>query len=117
MNDFGLEEPPSIRPDELRPDSLILDVRDDEEWSDGHIAGAVHVPLDRLANRMTYEPGELISDDPIVVTCKGGGRARRATAWLNANGFDAVVLDGGMRAWHANDHPMISDTGEPPVVR
>ncbi|MDQ2836100.1 MAG: rhodanese-like domain-containing protein [Actinomycetota bacterium] len=117
MTDFGLEEPPSVHRDELPPGSVILDVREDDEWGAGHIDGAVHVPLDRLANRMTYEPAELLSDEPLVVTCKGGGRARRATAWLNANGFDAVLLDGGMLGWEAAGHPMISDTGEPPVVR
>lgn len=96
---------------------MILDVREDDEWAAGHIESAVHVPLDRLASRMTYQPDELLSDQPIVVTCKGGGRARRAVAWLNTNGFDAVLLDGGMRGWEAAGHPMVSDTGAPPVVR
>ena len=76
---------------------MILDVREDEEWAAGHIEGAVHVPLDRLANRMLHEPGELLSDQPLVVTCKGGGRARRAVGWLNHE-----RLRGGRPGrWHA----------------
>jgi rhodanese-related sulfurtransferase len=117
VTNIGQNEPASVSRDQLGKDSVILDVREDDEWAGGHIDGAVHVPLDRLANRMTYEPGELLSDDPIVVTCKGGGRARRAAAWLNSNGFDALVLDGGMLGWQADGRPMVSDTGEPPVVR
>lgn len=107
---------PHIGRDELTPQSVILDVREDDEWRAGHITGAVHVPIGSVANRMLYEPGELLTDDPVVVTCKGGGRASRVVAWLNANGFDAVVLDGGMRGWEATGHPMISETDAAPRV-
>lgn len=123
MTSFGLsepansDEPPSIGRHQVEPGQLILDVREDEEWAAGHIDGAVHVPLGRLMNRMLYEPGELLSDQPLVVTCKGGGRARRAADWLNRNGFDAVVLTGGMRGWHADGRPMVSDTGDEPTLR
>ena len=116
MTDFGLDEPPSIDSSQIESDQLILDVREDDEWAAGHIDGAVHVPLGRLANRMLHEPGELLTDQPLVVTCKGGGRARRAAAWLNTNGFDAVVLDGGMRGWQASGRPMVSETGEEPTL-
>jgi rhodanese-related sulfurtransferase len=123
MTDFGLggtssdDELPSVEHDQVQPGQLILDVREDEEWDAGHIDGAVHVPLDRLASRMLYEPGELLSDQPLVVTCKGGGRARRAATWLNRNGFDAVLLAGGMRGWDANGRPMVSETGDAPTLR
>jgi rhodanese-related sulfurtransferase len=107
---------PHIRPDDLTPGSVILDVREDDEWRTGHIEGAVHVPIGSVPNRMAYEPGELLSDDPIVVTCKGGGRAGRVVAWLNTNGFDAVVLDGGMLGWEATGKPMVSESGSAPHV-
>ncbi|MGI8666100.1 MAG: rhodanese-like domain-containing protein [Jatrophihabitans sp.] len=116
MTDFGPGKLPRVHRDQLPASSPILDVRDDGEWAAGHIDGAVHVPLDRLANRMLHEPGELLSDDPIVVTCKGGGRAGRAVSWLNANGFEAVLLEGSMLGWQDAGRPMVSDTGEPPVV-
>lgn len=116
MTNFGLDEPPSISRDDIKPGQVILDVRGDDEWAAGHIESAVHVPLDRLANRMAYEPGELLSDEPLVVTCKGGGRAGRAVSWLNRNGFDAVVLDGNMHGWQAAGRPMVSDNGREPDV-
>jgi rhodanese-related sulfurtransferase len=108
---------PTVSRDEVAPGAVILDVREDDEWAKGHIAGAVHVPFDRLPQRMHYEPDELLTDDPIVVVCAGGGsRSTRATAWLNANGFDAVKLDGGTRGWHESGLPMASETDEPPAV-
>ena len=102
--------------DQLTPGTPILDVREDDEWAAGHIEGAVHVPLGSLINHMHYEPGALLSDEPIAVTCKGGGRAGQAVNWLNANGFDAVLLDGSMLGWQAAGRPMVSDSGVPPVV-
>jgi rhodanese-related sulfurtransferase len=107
---------PVIAPADVSDNAIILDVREDDEWNAGHIEGAVHVPLTAVANRMSYEPGELLTDDPIVVTCKGGGRASRAAAWLNANGFDAVVLDGGMLGWLDAGRPMISESGQNPEI-
>jgi len=113
---FGFEQFRSIGKDELAPGQVLLDVRGDDEWAAGHIDGAVHVPLDRLVNRMLYEPGELISEQPLVVLCKSGGRAGQAATWLNRNGFDAVLLEGSMRGWEAAGHPMVSETGDTPAV-
>jgi len=122
MTNFGLaatarDEAPSIERDQIQPGQVILDVREDEEWAAGHIDGAVHVPLARLVDRMLYEPGELLSDQPLVVTCKGGGRARRAVTWLNRNGFDSVVLAGGMRGWFDAGHLAVSETGDEPTLK
>jgi rhodanese-related sulfurtransferase len=110
------DDVPSITRDELPADAVILDVREDDEFAAGHIDGAVHVPIGSLANKMFYDPGELLTDAPLVLVCKGGGRATRATAWLNANGFDAVRLDGGTRGWAESGRPMASDTGQPPAI-
>lgn len=112
-----MDEQSSIERDQIHPDQVILDVRQDEEWAAGHIEGAVHVPLDQLPDRMLYEPGELLSEQPLVVTCNGGGRARRAAAWLNRNGFDAVVLAGGMRGWLDAGHLIVSEAGGEPMLR
>jgi rhodanese-related sulfurtransferase len=116
VSQIGAGQPPSVTADELNPASPILDVREDDEWAAGHIDGAIHVPLGQLINRMNYDPGALLSDEPIVVTCKGGGRAGQAVTWLNANGFEAVLLDGSMLGWQHAGRPMVSDTDAPPVV-
>ncbi|MCW2528678.1 MAG: Rhodanese domain protein [Pseudonocardiales bacterium] len=112
-----MSEPQSlITADELSPTAVILDVREPDEWTAGHIAEAVHVPMGSVVNRMLTEPGPLLSDEPIVVTCKAGGRASRVAQWLNANGFAAVVLDGGMLDWQSSGRPMVSGSGETPTV-
>ena len=73
-------------------DATILDVREDYEWEAGHIAGAVHIPLNELPLRLD----ELDPDVDLHVVCRSGGRSFRATEWLNSNGYSAVNVHGGM---------------------
>lgn len=94
--------PPSISVDELRAIAdhvVILDVRSEAEYADGHVVGARNVPLDRFADAL---PG-LPSTARIVTVCtKGGGRSQGAAATLLAQGFrDVAFLDGGWLAWRA----------------
>lgn len=104
---------PRVTVPELPDDAVFLDVREDNEFVAGHIEGAHHIPLGQLADRY----GEVPTDVDLYVVCRTGGRALRATAWLNLNGFDAIVVDGGMGAWNL-DHgrPIVSDNGEEPRV-
>ena len=73
----------------------VLDVRYPNEWEAGHIDGAVHIPLDDLAERVE----ELDREQPVVTVCRSGQRSERAAQWLAGEGFDAENLDGGMEAW------------------
>lgn len=98
-------------PDPL-PDGLhVLDVREDVEWTHGHIDGAVHIPLGDLMGRIDELP-----DQQLLVVCKVGARSAHATAYLVSQGRDAVNLDGGMLDWQAAGRPMTSETGAPPRV-
>lgn len=92
----------------------ILDVREQDEWDAGHIEGALHIPLADVPARY----GEVPLDEDVYVICRTGGRSRRATAWLNENGFDALNVAGGMGSWNL-DHgkPIVSETGEEPWVK
>ena len=57
----------------------ILDVREDYEWAAGHVAGALHIPLDQLPARLE----ELDPDEDLYVICRTGGRSFRAAhAWV-----------------------------------
>src|SRR5687768_2950720 len=87
-----------------RDDSVqIVDVRSPEEWSAGHLPGAVHIPLAALPDRI----GEIDSAKPIVVHCQGGGRSAIAASFMKANGLDGVAnLEGGFDAWRARDLPV-----------
>jgi hydroxyacylglutathione hydrolase len=76
----------------------LVDVRSDAEWSAGHIAGARHLPLGRLTDRLA----ELPRSKPIVLQCQSGSRSAIAASLLRARGFDPVLnLTGGISAWVA----------------
>jgi hydroxyacylglutathione hydrolase len=76
----------------------IVDVRAPDEWSHGHLPGAIHIPLAALPDRV----GELDPSLPIVLHCKGGGRSSIATSFLQANGIAGVSnLAGGYESWVA----------------
>ena len=98
---------------DLPEDAVLLDVREDDEWAAGHAPKAVHIPMGELAGRLE----ELPADGTVHVVCRSGGRSARVTAYLNANGWDATNVDGGMQSWHAAGRPMVGELpGEPEVI-
>jgi rhodanese-related sulfurtransferase len=99
-------------PAPLPPEVLVLDVREPYEWSAGHIAEAVHVPLMQIPQRLEDIP----SSQPILVVCKVGGRSAQAAEFLQANGRDAVSLVGGMISWNRSGRPMVADGDAAPQV-
>lgn len=88
-----------IEPAELRTtkNAVIVDVRSPEEFAQGHVDGAINIPLDTLGQRAAQLP----RDACIVTVCaKGGGRSERAAEQLLARGFSSVrSLCGGTQAW------------------
>jgi rhodanese-related sulfurtransferase len=96
----------------------LVDVRADHEWEAGHIAGAVHLPLDELGERA----GELDRERPVVVYCRGGGRCEMAAEALRGAGFEASPLAGGVPAWKEAGLPLepedgyVADPGEAAAI-
>jgi len=93
----------------------IVDVREPEEFADGHIPGAVNIPLGRLEIEVDTHPavvareGEARSlrERPVVLYCLSGGRSARAAAALQRLGFaNPVSLAGGILAWTGDGHPV-----------
>ncbi|MEN5072516.1 rhodanese-like domain-containing protein [Isoptericola cucumis] len=85
--------------------ATLLDVREQDEWDAGHAPGAVHIPLAELPVRHA----ELDADAPVFVVCRTGGRSAQATRFLvEAVGYDAVNLDGGMVSWSSRGLPVES---------
>jgi rhodanese-related sulfurtransferase len=89
--------------------TLLLDVREPDEWEAGHAPGAVLVPMGQVHDRAPTLPGGRV----IVVICRSGGRSAAITEVLRGGGHDAVNLAGGMRAWAAAGLPVTTDTGTP----
>jgi rhodanese-related sulfurtransferase len=87
----------------LENGATFVDVREPEEWAEGHMPGAVHIPLGDLAKRAN----ELPTDGKIVTVCKAGGRSLNAVDILKASGReDAVSMAGGMDEWSKNGRPV-----------
>jgi rhodanese-related sulfurtransferase len=95
--------------------SPVVDVREPEEFADGHIPGAVNIPLGRLEIDVNSHPavvereGETRSlrERPVVLYCLSGGRSARAAAALQRLGFsNPVSLAGGILAWTGDGHPV-----------
>ena len=76
-------------------DAFILDVREDFEWEAGHAAGATHVALGTLPERVS----ELDPDVDTYVICRTGGRPAPAAAWLNGKGYPPFHLPGRSDPW------------------
>ena len=96
----------------VRSGAMLLDVREQAEWHAGHAPGARHVPLGNLEGKL----GVLPRDRSAVVVCRSGHRSARATALLVRSGFEAVNLNGGMRAWAAAGLPVVSAGAQPGTV-
>ena len=91
---------------------LLLDVREADEWDAGHAPAAVWIPLGELSARAD----ELPATGRIVAICRTGARSLAVAAALIDAGYDAVNLDGGMRAWAAEDYEVVAGDGLPGTV-
>ena len=96
MSDF-LDVPVSALPD----DAVVLDIREQEEWDRGHAPTAVHIPMSELPARVDELAPFLDQDEPLVVTCRSGGRVQRVMPWLAQQGYGVANMSGGLRAWRA----------------
>ena len=82
---------------------LVVDVRQDGEWSAGHIDGALHLPLAALEPRLR----ELPKDRDLVVVCRSGYRSSIAASLMERGGLRRVTdLAGGMDAWVRAQKPV-----------
>jgi adenylyltransferase/sulfurtransferase len=79
---------------------FLLDVREPDEHEEHALPRSTLIPLGQLPRRLA----ELPKDRPIAVYCAVGGRSARATDFLRAQGFNAVNVRGGMRAWWLMTH-------------
>jgi NADPH-dependent 2,4-dienoyl-CoA reductase/sulfur reductase-like enzyme/rhodanese-related sulfurtransferase len=69
----------------------VVDVREESEWSQGHVKGAKHIPLATVRDRLD----ELDRDRPVMVYCQKGLRGYIASRVLQQHGFDVANLSGG----------------------
>ncbi len=95
---------------------LLLDVREQNEWVVAHLAGAVHLPLSAVKERI--EEVEPDRSRPIVTYCAQGNRSKFAALDLESLGYDQVAsMAGGIVDWQSAGFPVESDSALDPAAR
>ncbi|MCK9636215.1 MAG: rhodanese-like domain-containing protein [Methylobacter tundripaludum] len=101
---FAIAETDVISPNEaatmrIKNKAVIVDVRENDDWNEHQIHGAIHIPLSQLNERLAeLEP---YKNRPVITQCQAGLRSAQAQLILKAAGFPKVYLmNGGIQAWH-----------------
>src|SRR4051812_24810346 len=87
--------------------TVLLDVREDDEWQRGHAEGAQHIPMGDVPARLA----EIDTDATLYVVCHVGGRSLRVSQYLARNGYQPINVAGGMLAWAGAGRPVVTDDG------
>jgi rhodanese-related sulfurtransferase len=99
---------PEIDVDELarrlEAGAELVDVREADEYEQGHIPSAQLVPLSELTERVD----ELPEAPPLLLVCRSGARSMRAAEYLAGLGFEAVNVAGGTLAWIASGRDVVA---------
>jgi rhodanese-related sulfurtransferase len=96
---LGVEE---ARREIAAGEATTVDVRSEEEWSEGHVPGAIHLP-DGDPEQATKP---LEEGARLLVIAKDGQLAAKAATSLAEKGYDAVAVEGGMDDWVSESYPI-----------
>ena len=97
----------SDAPDAIRGADLLLDVREADEYANGHIPGAVHISRGLLEFKLSNDPNLSSRDLKIVRYCKNSGRAALASKSLHDMGYMNIQsIAGGFDAWAQAGNPI-----------
>ena len=85
--------------------AFLLDVRTVEEWNQGHIDGAILIPLDELSSRIDEVPAE----QDVLIICRSGNRSADARNLLRSAGLKRTTsINGGINEWIAKGLPVVT---------
>lgn len=88
-----------------REDAIIVDVRDQGEYAQGHIPDARHIPLGELTRRIAEL--DTFKTRPLILCCASGARSATAMTQLARAGFERLYnLQGGLIEWQKAGHPV-----------
>lgn len=91
--------------DRFAQGAYLLDVREQIEWEEAHVEGAVLIPMGELSTRLD----ELPTDEDILIICRSGNRSAQARDLIRQAGFERVTsISGGINAWMAAGLPVVS---------
>lgn len=104
VHEFGIDE--FLKRLQAGERYVILDVREDNEWANGHVPGAHHLGRGVIERDIEQLLPEM--DTPIVLYCGGGFRSALAADNLQKMGYTNVTsLDGGWRGWTERGLPTV----------
>jgi len=84
----------------------LLDVRTAEEYTQGHIAGAMQIDF-YSALFMDLATMKLSKEKPVAIYCRSGRRSASAAEKLAKQGYEVINLDGGILAWQSAKMPIV----------
>jgi rhodanese-related sulfurtransferase len=88
------------------PKSIVIDVRDEDKWKEGHIPGAIHINKTKVANEIAVKVPDKKTE--IFCHCGGGTSGPRAAALLNEMGYkNAKAIQGGFRSYKASGEKIV----------
>jgi rhodanese-related sulfurtransferase len=74
---------------------FVLDVREQDEWNEGHVPNAHHIPMNEVAENLD----KLDDGARIFIICRSGKRSMTVANYLEAQGYDVVSVAGGTDGW------------------
>ncbi len=97
------------------PDTLMLDIREDDEFDGCYIENSLHVPRGVLEQACDWDYAETVPElvkarkRPIIVVCRSGNRSVLAALTMTLMGYEGVVsLKTGIKGWNDSDLPLIN---------
>lgn len=86
-----------------REDVLVLDVREQWEYDEGHIPNVTFIPMNDVPARLS----EIPTDKTVIVSCRSGNRSGQVVEYLRQQGYDNVHnMQGGILAWQQAGLPV-----------
>lgn len=81
--------------------AALVDVREQDEVDEVRVDGAVVLPMSTIQEHLDELP-----EGPLYIMCHAGGRSARVTQFLEAHGYDATNVEGGITQWQAEGLPV-----------
>jgi rhodanese-related sulfurtransferase len=82
--------------------ATLVDVREPEELAEVRVEGAVALPMSSIQEHLDELP-----EGALYILCRSGARSARVTQFLEAQGYDATNVDGGIMQWQADGLPVV----------
>lgn len=86
-------------------EAVVIDIRNAQSFGEGHIVGAHNLPADQLDKKIATL--QKFKGKPLIIVCSLGKEATKVAVTLKKQGFQAIVLHGGLQGWRAAGLPII----------